>query len=103
MLLVANDSYQLERASELGARDGLDEGVLQVSALRERTGAALARVVAKATSAGAAVVLLGAVGVRRAAGRQQAPGASCWGRREMVALSTPLSSRILRGPARAGP
>ena len=49
VLLVANNKYQLQRASELGARDRLDDGVLQVSALRARTGAALARVVAKAT------------------------------------------------------
>jgi hypothetical protein len=49
VLLVANNKYQLQRASELGARDRLDDGVLQVSALRARTGAALARVLAKAT------------------------------------------------------
>ena len=49
VLLVANNRYQLQRASELGARDRLDGGVLQVSALRARTGAALARVAAKAT------------------------------------------------------
>jgi diacylglycerol kinase family enzyme len=49
LLLVANNKYQLQHASELGARDRLDEGVLQVSALRARTGAALARVVAYAS------------------------------------------------------
>jgi diacylglycerol kinase family enzyme len=49
VLLVANNKYQLQRASELGARDRLDDGVLQVSALRARTGAALARVLPKAT------------------------------------------------------
>jgi diacylglycerol kinase family enzyme len=42
VLLVANNSYEL-RGAELGARDRLDDGVLQVSALRARTGAALAR------------------------------------------------------------
>jgi diacylglycerol kinase family enzyme len=49
VLLVANNKYQLRRASELGARDRLDEGVLQVSALRARTGAGLVSVIAKAT------------------------------------------------------
>jgi diacylglycerol kinase family enzyme len=49
VLLVANNRYQLQRASELGARERLDEGVLQVSALRARTGAGLVSVIAKAT------------------------------------------------------
>jgi diacylglycerol kinase family enzyme len=48
LLLVANNKYQLQHASELGARDRLDGGVLQVSALRARTGAALARVIGQA-------------------------------------------------------
>jgi diacylglycerol kinase family enzyme len=45
VLLVANNRYQLERASELGARDRLDDGVLQLSSLQARTGAALAGIV----------------------------------------------------------
>jgi diacylglycerol kinase family enzyme len=49
LLLVANNKYELHHASELGARDRLDDGVLQVSALRARTGAALARVVGQAS------------------------------------------------------
>jgi diacylglycerol kinase family enzyme len=96
VLLVANNKYQLQRASELGARDRLDDGVLQVSALRARTGAALARVLPKAT-------------VRRA-GRSAAwaqwettalrvdsklPDLPAGVDGEAVVLSTPLEFRIL--------
>jgi diacylglycerol kinase family enzyme len=47
VLLVANNSYQLHGGAVLGARERLDDGVLQVSALRARTGAALAGLVAR--------------------------------------------------------
>jgi diacylglycerol kinase family enzyme len=46
VLLVANNAYELHGAV-LGARGRLDGGVLQVSALRARTGAALAGLVAR--------------------------------------------------------
>jgi diacylglycerol kinase family enzyme len=46
VLLVANNAYDLQGAV-LGARGRLDGGVLQVSALRARTGAALAGLVAR--------------------------------------------------------
>jgi diacylglycerol kinase family enzyme len=47
VLLVANNAYELQGGGVLGARGRLDGGVLQVSALRARTGAALARLVAR--------------------------------------------------------
>jgi diacylglycerol kinase family enzyme len=47
VLLVANNGYELHRAAVLGARERLDGGVLQVSALRARTGAALAGLAAR--------------------------------------------------------
>jgi diacylglycerol kinase family enzyme len=47
VLLVANNAYELRRAAVLGARERLDGGVLQVSALRARTGAALAGLAAR--------------------------------------------------------
>jgi diacylglycerol kinase family enzyme len=47
VLLVANNGYQLQGAAGLGARERLDGGVLQVSALRARTGAALAELAAR--------------------------------------------------------
>jgi diacylglycerol kinase family enzyme len=46
VLLVANNAYELHGAV-LGARGRLDGGMLQVSALRARTGAALAGLVAR--------------------------------------------------------
>jgi diacylglycerol kinase family enzyme len=96
VLLVANNRYQLQRASELGARDRLDEGVLQVSALRARTGAALARVVAKATvgrtGRGAAWAQWETAALRVDSKFPDLP-AGVDG--EMVVLSTPLEFRIL--------
>jgi diacylglycerol kinase family enzyme len=96
VLLVANKSYQLQRASELGARDRLDEGVLQVSALRARTGAALARVVAKATvgraGSGVAWAQWETAALRVDSKLQELP-AGVDG--EMVVLSTPLEFRML--------
>jgi diacylglycerol kinase family enzyme len=47
VLLVANNGYQLQGGARLGARERLDGGVLQVSALRARTGAALAGLAAR--------------------------------------------------------
>ena len=47
VLLVANNVYELHGGAVLGARGRLDGGVLQVSTLRARTGAALARLVAR--------------------------------------------------------
>jgi diacylglycerol kinase family enzyme len=51
VLLVANNRYELRRLLDAGARERLDAGVLQVSALRARTGVALAGAVAR-TAAG---------------------------------------------------
>jgi diacylglycerol kinase family enzyme len=47
VLLVANNGYELGRGAVLGARERLDGGVLQVSALRARTGAELAGLAAR--------------------------------------------------------
>jgi diacylglycerol kinase family enzyme len=47
VLLVANNSYELGGGGDLGARTHLDDGVLQVSALRARTGVALAGLAAR--------------------------------------------------------
>jgi len=47
VLLVANNGYELQGAAVLGARERLDGGVLQISALRARTGAELAGLVAR--------------------------------------------------------
>jgi diacylglycerol kinase family enzyme len=48
VLLVANNSYELSGGgATLGARARLDDGLLQVSALRARTGAALAGLAAR--------------------------------------------------------
>ena len=103
VLLVANNSYQLQRASELGARDRLDEGVLQVSALRARTGAALARVVAKATvgraGSGAAWAQWETAVLRVDSKLPELP-AGVDG--EMVVLSTPLEFRMLPRALSAG-
>jgi diacylglycerol kinase family enzyme len=54
VLLVANNSYELSGGAALGARASLDDGLLQVSALRARTGAALARLAARITAGKAA-------------------------------------------------
>jgi diacylglycerol kinase family enzyme len=47
VLLVANNSYDLTGGGELVARTSLDDGVLQVSVLQARTGAALAGLAAR--------------------------------------------------------
>jgi diacylglycerol kinase family enzyme len=96
VLLVANNKYQLQRASELGARDRLDEGVLQVSALRARTGAALARVAAKAT-VGRAATSAGWAQWETTALRvdSKLPDLPAGVDGETVVLPTPLEFRIL--------
>jgi diacylglycerol kinase family enzyme len=96
VLLVANNRYQLKHVSELGARDRLDDGVLQVSALRARTGAGLARVAAKAAfgpaSRGAAWAQWETTALRVDSKLPDLP-AGVDG--ETVMLSTPLEFRIL--------
>jgi diacylglycerol kinase family enzyme len=47
VLLVANNGYELHGGAVLGARQRLDGGILQISALRARTGAELAGLVAR--------------------------------------------------------
>src|SRR6266545_1113148 len=47
VLLVANNGYELHGGAVLGARERLDAGILQISALRARTGAELAGLVAR--------------------------------------------------------
>jgi diacylglycerol kinase family enzyme len=47
VLLVANNGYELGRGAVLGVRERLDGGMLQVSALRARTGAELAGLAAR--------------------------------------------------------
>lgn len=48
LLLVANNAYQLQRGSKLGARSQLDLGMLQVSVLRARSGSTIGRLLARA-------------------------------------------------------
>ena len=47
VLLVANNGYELGGGAVLGAREHLDGGILQISALRARTGAQLAGLAAR--------------------------------------------------------
>jgi diacylglycerol kinase family enzyme len=47
VLLVANNGYELGGGAVLGARERLDGGMLQISALRARTGAQLAGLAAR--------------------------------------------------------
>jgi diacylglycerol kinase family enzyme len=47
VLLVANNGYELGGGAVLGARERLDGGILQISALRARTGAQLAGLAAR--------------------------------------------------------
>ena len=100
VLLVANNKYQLQRASELGARDRLDEGVLQGvgPAGKDRSGAGQDRRQGHRWP-GRQGRCLGAVGDRRAARRQQAPGPACRGRRgRWWCCRRRLSSGFGRGP-----
>jgi diacylglycerol kinase family enzyme len=96
LLLVANNRYQLQRPSELGARDRLDGGVLQVSALRARSGAALAGVVAQAAAGragtGAAWAQWESTALRV---DSRLPGLPAGIDGEAVVLETPLEFRLL--------
>jgi diacylglycerol kinase family enzyme len=96
VLLVANNRYQIRRASGLGTRDRLDDGVLQVSALRARTGAALARVVAQAASGrDGASVAWAQWGTTALRVESRLPDLPAGVDGEAVVLSTPLEFRIL--------
>jgi diacylglycerol kinase family enzyme len=101
MLLVANNSYELSGGAALGARARLDEGLLQVSALRARTGAALARLAARIT-AGKAVTGVNwaqwTTTTLRVDARIPRLPAGIDG--EAVELDTPLEFRILPGALR---
>jgi diacylglycerol kinase family enzyme len=96
VLLVANNGYQLQGGARLGARERLDGGVLQVSALRARTGAALAglaaRLAAGRLTSGAewAQWTTTALRVDAAAGRLPAGIDG-----EAVTLEPPLEFRVL--------
>lgn len=101
MLLVANNNYELSGGAALGARARLDEGLLQVSALRARTGAALARLAARIT-AGKAVTGVNwaqwTTTTLRVDARIPRLPAGIDG--EAVELDTPLEFRILPGALR---
>jgi diacylglycerol kinase family enzyme len=95
VLLVANNAYELQGAV-LGARGRLDGGVLQVSALRARTGAALAGLVARIAAGragpGAQWAQWTAAGLRVDAAVAELP-AGIDG--EAVTLAPPLQFRVL--------
>jgi diacylglycerol kinase family enzyme len=95
VLLVANNAYELQGAV-LGARGRLDGGVLQVSALRARTGAALAglaaRIAAGRTGPGAQWAQWTAASLRVDAAVAELP-AGIDG--EAVTLAPPLEFRVL--------
>jgi len=93
VLLVASNCYELD-----GVRERLDAGVLQVSALRARTGAALAGLATRALARGGRVPAGGAWAQWTTSGlRVEAPvpelPAGVDG--EAVGLPTPLDFRIL--------
>jgi diacylglycerol kinase family enzyme len=98
LLLVASNSYELD-----GVRERLDAGVLQVSALRARTGAALAGLATRAlarggrTPAGGAWAQWTTPGLRVEAPVPELP-AGVDG--EAVTLATPLEFRVLPGALR---
>jgi diacylglycerol kinase family enzyme len=95
VLLVANNGYELHGAV-LGGRERLDGGVLQVSALRARTGAALAglvaRIAARRTGSGAEWAQWTATTLRVDAAVADLP-AGIDG--EAVTLTPPLEFRVL--------
>jgi diacylglycerol kinase family enzyme len=95
VLLVANNGYELHGAV-LGGRQRLDGGVLQVSALRARTGAALAglvaRIAARRTGSGAEWAQWTATSLRVDAAVADLP-AGIDG--EAVTLTPPLEFRVL--------
>jgi diacylglycerol kinase family enzyme len=96
VLMVSNNRYQAVRPSQLGARERLDEGVLQVSVLRARTGAALAgvavRAVAGRATAGDGWALWDATALRVDTALRQVP-AGVDG--EATVLHPPLEFRVL--------
>jgi diacylglycerol kinase family enzyme len=96
VLLVANNSYDLSGGGELGARTRLDDGVLQVSALRARTGAALAglaaRIAARRASQGSDWAQWTSTALRVDAVQADLP-AGIDG--ESVVLQPPLEFRVL--------
>jgi diacylglycerol kinase family enzyme len=98
VLLVASNSYELD-----GVRERLDAGVLQVSALRARTGAALAGLATRALARGGRAPAGGAwaqwttPGLRVEAPVPELP-AGVDG--EAVTLANPLEFRVLPGALR---
>jgi diacylglycerol kinase family enzyme len=101
VLLVANNSYDLGGAGTLGVRARLDDGLLQVSALRARTGAALARLAARISAGRVATGSNWAqwttTSLRVDA---QVPRLPAGIDGEAVELETPLEFRILPGALR---
>lgn len=101
VLLVANNSYELGGGAELGGRMRLDDGVLQVSALRARTGAALAglaaRIATRRASPGADWAQWTTTALRVDASPADLP-AGIDG--ESVVLHPPLEFRVLPGALR---
>jgi diacylglycerol kinase family enzyme len=96
VLLVANNGYELGRGAVLGARERLDAGMLQVSALRARTGAELAglvaRIAARRARPGAEWAQWTTTALRVDAALARLP-AGIDG--EAVALAPPLEFRVL--------
>jgi diacylglycerol kinase family enzyme len=96
VLLVSNNSYDLTGGGELVARTSLDDGVLQVSALRARTGAALAglaaRIAARRGSPGSDWAQWTCTALRVDAAQAELP-AGIDG--ESVVLRPPLEFRLL--------
>jgi diacylglycerol kinase family enzyme len=96
VLLVANNGYELGRGAVLGARERLDGGVLQISALRARTGAELAglaaRIAARRARPGTEWAQWTTTALRVDAALARLP-AGIDG--EAVALAPPLEFRVL--------
>jgi diacylglycerol kinase family enzyme len=96
VLLVANNGYELGGGAVLGARERLDGGALQVSALRARTGAQLAglaaRIAARRVRPGAEWAQWTTTALRVDAGLARLP-AGIDG--EAVELAPPLEFRVL--------
>ena len=96
VLLVANNGYELRGGGVLGTRARLDAGILQISALRARTGAALAGLVARVAvrrlRSGATWAQWTGTGLRVDAALAELP-AGIDG--EAVTLAPPLEFRVL--------
>jgi diacylglycerol kinase family enzyme len=98
VLLVASNCYELN-----GVRERLDAGVLQVSALRARTGAALARLATRALARGGHAPSGGAWAQWTTASLRveaQAPELPAGVDGEAVTLPTPLEFQVLPGALR---